>query len=410
VTIRVLIGLVLGFVIGLAIAGDPAFSAVPAILDPVGTIFINAIRMTVIPLVVSSLIIGVASAPDTRTVGQLGGRAVLMFIVIVMLSSIIGVIVTPIAFSSIEADPARLAALQASGAAALESAKAIPTLSQWLVALVPVNPIRAAADGAMLPLIVFSVLFGLALNRVTPERRGRAIAGLQGIQDAAFVLVRWILIAAPLGVFALTVPLASRLGVGAAGAVVQYIAVLSGLCVAFMLLVLYPAASVFGRVGIVRFARIALPVQAVAMSSRSSMASLPVMIEELGGKLGLSPAITGFLLPLSAATFRAGAGIGITGGACFLAALFGVDLSAQQLMTIALTTTLLSFSIPGIPAGSIIAMVPVLLAAGLPVEGVGILIGVDTIPDMFRTTTNVTGTMTVATILGAREGSQTAVR
>ncbi len=171
-----------------------------------------------------------------------------------------------------------------------------------------------------------------------------------------------------------------------------------------MLLVLYPLASLFGRIGFMRFARIALPVQVVAMSSRSSMGSLPVMIEELGGKLGLAPAIIGFLLPLSASVFRAGAGIGITGGTCFLAALFGIDLSTPQLMTIAVTTTLLSFSIPGIPAGSIIAMVPVLLAARLPVEGVGILIGVDTIPDMFRTTTNVTGTMAVATILGAHDG------
>jgi Na+/H+-dicarboxylate symporter len=116
--------------------------------------------------------------------------------------------------------------------------------------------------------------------------------------------------------------------------------------------------------------------------------------------------VTGFLLPLSASVFRAGAGIGITGGACFLAALYGVELSTPQLATIAATTTLLSFSIPGIPAGSIIAMVPVLLAARLPVEGIGILIGVDTIPDMFRTTTNVTGTMAVATMLGARETNE----
>ncbi len=404
-TLRVLIGLILGFATGLAIAGHEAFAAVPAVLEPVGTIFINAIRMTVIPLVVASLVIGVASAPDMRTVGRLGGRAVLMFIAIVLLSSVIGVVVTPIAFSSIQADPARLAALQTGGAAAVESAKSIPTFAEWLTSLVPVNPIRAAADGAMLPLIVFSVLFGLALNQVEAGRRQRMLTGLRGVQDAAFVLVRWILLAAPVGVFALTVPLAARLGVGAAGALVQYIAVVSALCVAFMALVLYPLASMFGRVGFLRFARIVFPVQAVAMSSRSSMASLPVMIEELGGKLRLSPAIIGFLLPLSAATFRAGAGIGITGGACFLAALFGIELTTPQLMTIAVTTTLLSFSIPGIPAGSIIAMVPVLLAAKLPVEGVGILIGVDTIPDMFRTTTNVTGTMAVATVLGAHEGA-----
>ena len=403
-TLRVLIGLILGFAAGLAIAGRDAFAAVPAVLDPVGTIFINAIRMTVIPLVVSSLIVGVASAPDTRTVGRLGGRAVLMFIFVLMLSSVIGVTVTPWALAGIQPDPSAIAALQGS-TTAMESAKSIPTFAEWIVSLVPVNPIKAASDGAMLPLIVFSVFFGIALTKVSDEHRRRVVTGMRGVQDAAFVLVRWILLTAPVGVFALTVPLATRLGVGAAGAVARYIVVVSALCVGFMLLVLYPAASLFGRVGFTRFARIAFPVQAVAMSSRSSMGSLPIMIEELGGKLGLSSAITGFLLPLSASIFRAGAGIGITGGACFLAALYGVELTTPQLATIAVTTTLLSFSIPGIPAGSIIAMVPVLLAAKLPVEGIGILIGVDTIPDMFRTTTNVTGTMTVATILGSHDAS-----
>lgn len=405
-TLRVLAGLVAGFIVGLLIAGNASLAALPTIIEPVGTIFINAIRMTVIPLVVASLIVGVASAPDPRTVGRLGGRAVLLFVVFLSISSTIGVLVTPLAFSSITPDPAGLAALQSSSASTLESAKAIPTFSDWIIGLVPVNPIKAASDGAMLPLIVFSILFGLALTRIDADRRARVLTGLRGIQDAAFILVRWILLAAPLGVFALSVPLAARLGVGAAGAVALYISVVSALCVAFMLLVLYPAASVFGRISVIDFARAALPVQAVAMSSRSSMGSLPIMIEELGRRLGLSNAITGFLLPLSASTFRAGAGIGIVGGACFLAALYGIHLTPQQLVAIALTTTLLSFSIPGIPAGSIIAMVPVLLAAKLPVEGVGILIGVDTIPDMFRTTTNVTGTMTVATILGAQESEK----
>jgi len=174
------------------------------------------------------------------------------------------------------------------------------------------------------------------------------------------------------------------------------------LCVAFMVLVLYPFASIAGGIPIREFAAAALPVQAVSMSSRSSMACLPVMIEQFATRLGFSREITGFLLPLSASTFRAGAGIGITGGVCFLAALYGTPLSVPQLATIALTTTLLSFSVPGIPAGSIIVMVPVLLAAKLPVEGVGILIGVDAIPDMFRTTTNVIGTMTIAAVLGGK--------
>jgi Na+/H+-dicarboxylate symporter len=403
-TARVLLGLVLGFAVGLLISANPSLARVPGWIEPVGTIFINAIKMTVIPLVVASLIVGVASAPDPATVGRLGGRAALWFIGIVLVSAFIGVLVTPLALSVIEPDPARIEALRSStaGAEFVERAKGIPKFSQWLTELVPVNPIRAAADTAMLPLIVFSVLFGAALMRVESARRQAMLLALQGVQDASFVLVRWVLIAAPVGVFALAMPLAARLGVSAAGAVVWYIGVVSALCVAFMALVLYPLACIGGRIAFRDFARAALPVQAVAMSSRSSMGSLPVMIEQLGGTLGFTREITGFLLPLSASVFRAGAGIGITGGVCFLAALYGVHLTVPQLATIALTTTLLSFSVPGIPAGSIIVMVPVLLAAHLPVEGVGILIAVDAIPDMFRTTTNVTGTMAVAAVLGGR--------
>jgi proton glutamate symport protein len=403
-TVRVLTGLVLGFAVGLVAAAVEPLARVPAWIEPLGTVFINAIRMTVIPLVVSSLVLGVASAPESRTVGTLGGRAAVLFVVLVFISSVIGVIVAPVALAMNAPDPASIEALRASAPAvdAIERAKAVPSFTQWMIDLVPVNPVRAAADSAMLPLIVFSLLFGVAVTRVDAGRRDGLMRALAGLQDASFVLVRWVLLLAPIGVFALAVPLAARVGIEAVGAVAWYIVIVCGLCVLFMALVLYPLASIAGGIPLVEFARAALPVQAVAISSRSSMASLPVMIEELGGKLGLSKEITGFLLPLSASVFRAGAGIGIAGGVCFLAILYGSPLSVNALATIAVTTTLLSFSIPGIPAGSIIAMVPVLQAANLPVEGVAILIAVDAVPDMFRTTTNVTGTMAVAAMLGGR--------
>lgn len=406
-TVRVLIGLILGFGVGLVAADVPQLARAATWIAPFGTIFINAIQMTVIPLVVSSLVLGVASAPDSRAVGRLGGRAAVLFILLVFASSVIGVVVSPGVLALNAPDAASIEALRASIPAvdAVERAKAVPSFTQWLVSLVPVNPIRAAADSAMLPLIVFSLGFGVAMTRVDAARRDGLMRAFAGLQDATFVLVRWILLLAPIGVFALAVPLAARVGLEAVRAIAWYMAVVSGLCVLFMALVLYPLASVVGRIPLRAFARAALPVQAVAISARSSMASLPVMINEFGGTLGLSKEITGFLLPLSSSVFRVGAGIGITGGVCFLAILYGSTLSLGTLATIAVTTTLLSFSIPGIPAGSIIVMVPVLQAANLPVEGVAILIAADAIPDMFRTTTNVTGTMAVAAMLGGRTRS-----
>jgi Na+/H+-dicarboxylate symporter len=283
--------------------------------------------------------------------------------------------------------------------AAQEGAQRLPTFAQWLIDLVPSNPVRAAADGAMLPLIVFSLVFGVALLRLDAERRRPIIAFFEGLADAMLVLVRWVLVLAPIGVFALAVPLAARMGLAAAGALLGFIVLVSSLSAAYMALVLYPSAAVIGRVPLGTFARAIAPAQAVAFSARSSLAALPAMIEAAETRLHFPPAISRFLLPLSASTFRAGSGVGLTVSVLFVARLYGVDLGMAQLATVIATVLLTSFSVPGIPNGSIIAMVPVLVAAGIPVEGIGILLSVDTIPDMFRTTTNVTGHMTAAAIL-----------
>ena len=408
-TLQVLIALAAGFGLGLPLAGVEAGPGVLMLrgLEPAGTLFINAIRMTVIPLVVSSLIVGVTSAPDPRTVGRIGARAILLFVVVLAAASGVGVLVGYPLLGQFPLDPAAVASMQASaasaGASAAEGAKAVPTFAEWVVALVPPNPIKAAADGAMLPLILASVAFAIALLQVPLAKRTPVIQVLDGVMEASLTLVRAILRLAPIGVFALTVGLAAKLGVSALAALAGYIGVVSAICVVFMGGVLYPAAVVLGRTSLREFARAALPAQTIAFSSRSSLAALPAMLEAVRDRLRLPPTIGNFLIPLAATMFRAGAGIGQTVGVLFIARLYGVDLSAAQLLTIALTSVVTSFSVPGIPGGSILVMVPVLMAAGIPVEGIGILLGADTIPDMFRTTTNVTGHMTAAVILARGE-------
>ena len=406
-TTKVLAGLIAGLGLGLAISGSDA--ALPRtlmnVLGPVGTLWINAIRMTVIPLVVSTLVVGVSSAPDPAAVGRIGARALALFVIVLAAACAFGVLLGAPALGAISLDPAAVEALRASAASARETAGAgsIPTVGEWLVGLVPVNPVKAAADGAMLPLIIVSVVFAAALMRVEAARRASVVRFFEGIQDASLVLVRAILELAPIGVFALAVPLAARMGLAAAGALVGYIVIVSLIAVLFMALVLYPAAVVLGRVPLRRFARACLPAQGIAFSSRSSLASLPAMLESVQHELKLPPAIGNFFIPLAASMFRAGAGIGQTVGVLFIAKLYGADLGAAQLLTIAVTSLVTSFSVPGVPGGSIIVMVPVLMAAGIPIEGIGILLGVDTIPDMFRTTTNVTGHMAAATILARGE-------
>ena len=408
-TLQVLIALGAGLALGIPLAGSESAiaTALLAVLGPVGTVFINAIRMTVIPLVVSSLISGVTSAPDPRSVGRIGARAIGLFVVVVSVASAVGALLGTPLLAMIPLDPASVDALRAgvsgNATAVAEGARNIPSASEWLVSLVPANPIKAAADGAMLPLIVASVAFAVALMQVADERRAAVVRVVEGVMDASLALVRAILRFAPIGVFALAVPLAAKMGTGALGAIVGYIVIVSAICVLFSLVVLYPAAVTFGKVPLRTFARAALPAQTIAFSGRSSLAALPAMLESVRDTLRLPAAIGSFLIPLASSMFRAGAGIGQTVGVIFLARLYGVDLGATELLTIAVTATVTSFSVPGVPGGSIIIMVPVLMAAGIPVEGVGILLGADTIPDMFRTTTNVTGHMTAAVILARGE-------
>jgi proton glutamate symport protein len=414
-TTKVLVGLIAGLAAGAAItaAGSPGLLTAAAWIEPIGTIWINALRMTIIPLVVAGLVVGAASARDARSIGRLGGRALIMFLLLLSAAAAFTVIVGPLLLANLRIDPAVAAGLGERAAAtagadvAAASARGFPDARQWLIDLVPSNPVRAAADGAILPLIVFSIAFGLALSRIAADGRDVIIRFFRGLFDAMLTLVRWILEFAPFGVFALALPLATRLGLAAAGAVIYYIGVVAAL-LSLAIALLYPIAVFFGRVSPRRFAQGSLPAQSIAFSARSSLAALPAMIDHGEKRLGFGPQITGFFLPLSASMFRFGAAIGIPAGVLFVCKLYGIALGPAELATIAVTSVLLTFSVPGVPGGSILIMVPVLLAVGAPPEGIGILLGVDTIPDMFRTTANVTGTMTVATVLSRDERTDSA--
>ena len=407
-TTKVLIALAAGLGVGIAISssGNPMLQAIPGYLEPLGTMWVNGLRMTVVPLVVTAIVIGVNSLPDQRSVGRIGGRALLLALVILASAAIFAVVAGPIAMSFLKIDASAAAALRASAVtssgAAVQNAQKIVGVSQWLVDLVPTNPIKAAADGAMLPLIVFTLLFGLAITRIAADGRGVLMRVMQGVFEASLTLVHWVLLAAPIGVFALTIPLAQRLGLAAAGAVVYYVAVVSAMCTAFMAL-MYLAAWLIGKQPLRTFARACAPAQAVAFSARSSLVTLPAMLDGADSILHLPLPVRSFFLPLAAATFKAGSAIMIPIGVLFMARLYGVEVSTQQLVTIALMTVVTTFSVPGVPGGTIIVIVPVLLAVDLPVAAVGLLLGVDTIPDMFRTGTHVTADMAAATILARFE-------
>ena len=395
-TVRVLLGLVAGFVVGL-IAPAP----VAAVLAPIGTVFINLIRVTVFPLVVSTLVASIGGIASSRALGRAGARAIAMAIVLLAIAAAGSALVAAPVLGRIQIDRAAAQALQPTAAAPpVTRAAGTPEsrVAQWFIDLVPTNVFRAVADDAMLPVIVFAVLFALALGRVRDERRLPVLHVVEGIAEAMQRLVAAILDLAPFGVFALAVPLAARLGYAAAGAVAAYVVLVVSLTVAASLLLLYPLAIVGGRMAPAAFASFCAPAQAVAFSSRSSLAALPAMLETVE-RSGAPPVVSGFIVPLAASVFRFGAAVAQTVGVLFLARLYGVILTPAQLAVVVVAVVFATFAVPGIPGGSIIAMIPVLRAADVPLDGIGILLAVDAIPDMFRTTANVTGTMAVAAAL-----------
>lgn len=221
----------------------------------------------------------------------------------------------------------------------------------------------------------------------------------RGVYDAFLVIIRFVIALAPVGVFALAVPLALRVGWTAAGSLAVFVIVVSAACFLCIVL-LHVAATLFGGVPLRLFTAACAPAQSITFSSRSSLAALPAAYEGARATLKLPEDVCDLFIPLGVSMFRAGGAIAIAIGVLFLSKLYGVTLNPGAMATIAVASIAASFTVPGVPGGSILVMAPVLNAVGVPVDGIGILLAVDAIPDMFRTTANVTGTMTVAAILG----------
>jgi Na+/H+-dicarboxylate symporter len=392
-TLQVAIALVAGFIAGIVLRGTP----VPQVVEPIGTLWINAIRMPVLPLIVMMLIAAIAGSRDTRQIGTMGVRTLA---IMVILLSLFAAIMTPLAtvlLGGITFDPESTASLR-------EAARFDPallqrvTLQEWLLSLIPNNPIRAASDGALLPLVIFSLVYGLALSQVRDPIRETHVRFCQGVADAMTTVIRWVVAVAPIGIFALAVSVGAHLGTAAASAIVIYIAA-AAFCCALAIVLLYFVTARVACVPLRMFAPAVLPAQTIAFTSRSSLAALPVLLTDARSKLRMPEAVAGFVLPLAASIFKPNSPITWPLGAVLVAQLYGVEFGGTNLVIFAIGSVILSLTTPGIPSGGFFVQAPLYIAVGLPPEGLGILIAVDFIPDLFKTTLNLTSYATTALLV-----------
>ncbi len=390
--------LVLGLALGIGASRTGGAVALVGWIEPIGLLWVNAIRMTVIPLIVASLVVAVSDT-SARTMGRFGTRLLLVFVALLGVTAAMTALVAPPLFDRLVIDAEAAASLRA---AVPEGTPlpAMPSFVHWLVSIVPANPVLAAAEGAMLPLVVFTLAFGLALGQIEPARRDAVVGVCRGIAEAVTALVGWILLAAPVGVFALAFAVAARIGVGIVGAVAFYVVAYSAILLAATVVV-YAAIALFARSRVTAFVRAALPAQLVAATTRSSMAALPAMVKGATDTLRLPAAATSFGLPLAVSTFRLNQAVSWVVMALFAAKLYGIELGATAVVTLAVTSVLMSFSVPGIPSASLFVVAPFFASVGIPPEAIGVLIALDLVPDVFKTLLNVTGQLGAVTLIGA---------
>jgi Na+/H+-dicarboxylate symporter len=398
---RILLALVAGLTLGIVAAGQ-GFAAIGIIIaEPIGTAWLNGLQMTIVPLVVSLLVIGIAATADAARAGQLTTRAMILFMVLLWSGAILSAFLTPFLLSVWPIDPSAGTALKAS----LPDVKPVgdvPPFGDFLAAIVPSNPVTAAANNAFLPLIVFTLAFAFAITRLPAEQRNLLVGFFRAVADAMIVVIGWVLWLGPIGVFALAFLVGAKAGTEAFGALLHYVLIVTSVGTILWIASFFLGA-IGGRVSIVKFARATASAQAVAISTQSSLASLPAMLRG-AEQIGVHTQHSGVILPLAVAVFRATGPAMNLAVAIYVAVLFGVPLSWQNLaagVAVASITTLGAVSLPG-SITFISSIAPIAAAMGVPIAPLGLLVAIETFPDIMRTLGNVTMDLAVTATLSVR--------
>ncbi|WP_028117524.1 dicarboxylate/amino acid:cation symporter [Ferrimonas senticii] len=396
---KILIGMVVGILTGLALrtaVGDAGWLTdyfTEGLFEVVGSMFVSALRMLVVPLVLVSLVCGTASLSDPSTLGRIGGKTVLLYLI----TTAIAISLALLAATLLQpGDP-----LMAASAAGFE-AKTAPGLSDVLIDLIPRNPMAALANGNMLQIIVFAILLGYCIAQLG-DKAATVRAFFDEMDRVMMNLVNIVMWFAPYGVFALIAKMALTLDIAAFGSVLKYFFLVLGVLILHALLV-YPLLliSLSGLNPLVFLKKMG-SVQMFAFSTASSAATLPVTMENASQNLGVGNRVSSFSLPLGATINMDGTAIMQGVATVFIAQVFAIDLTFGDLLMVIVTATLASIGTAGVPGVGLVMLAMVLEQVGLPVAGIALILGVDRLLDMVRTAVNVTGDTAVSLIVAKSE-------
>lgn len=394
---RILAGLAAGLILGtLGASAGWSIGRAVAVAGVLGGLWLDGLKMTVIPLVFCLIVTGIASATATAGAGGVTRRALFLFVGLLLVSALVGASLGSALLGAWSPPAGALDGLRA--ALGTGEIPKIPPVAEWFRTLVPTNVVSAAAEGAIVPLTIFALFFGLAAARL-PLAQSRALLGFfEATAQAMLTIVGWVLLLAPIGVFGLAFGVGARLGLGAAAVLAHYVSVQIVVTVVLGL-AMYPLAALAGRVKLRTFAKAAFPAQAVAASSQSSLASLPPMLAG-AGRLDVSATTASVVLPLAVALFRIAAPASIVIVTLAMARMSGLEIGPAQIAIAALLASINTLVIAGLPnqVTFFAAYAPPAIAAGVPIELLPLLLAVDTIPDIFYTVSNVTADLAVTTV------------
>lgn len=390
-------GLALGSMAGLLETG--ARAAALTATGFIGTLWLNGLKMTVIPLVIALLVTGIARSAEAARGSRVAARSVLWIVILCTVSAIFGAMTTMVLSRAFPLAQGTAAALR-DGLAAIDqkTPEELPGILDFFTGVVPSNVIAAGSNGDVLPLVVFGLLFALALTRIGASGREIVVSFFEAIADALLVIIRWVLWVAPIGVLALAFSVGAEAGGAAFAGLGHYVVMVSAVGLLWTLAAAYPLAVLVGRKGLGVFSRALIGPQAVAVSTRSSLACLPAMLTA-ARSIGVREQSAEVALPLSVALFRSTGPAMNVAVAFYVAHWLGLEPSAGQMIAAVAVGAVMSYGAVSLPGevSFISSIAPVAIALGVPIAPLGLLVAVEMIPDIFRTLGNVTFDVSLAT-------------